>query len=141
MKILILSAALVAVSITASAERYSPAETIDKATVRVIDGDTIKVAGEAVRIVGLNAPETHHVCAAELALGLKAKQHAIALVTNAATITLQLQIRAKTGRLVRDKYGRLLGLVAVDRTDWAAHMIAADLAKPWNGRGKRPGWC
>jgi endonuclease YncB( thermonuclease family) len=141
MKTLVLATIFAGVSLAASAAHYSPAVAIDKTTIRVIDGDTIAVAGTTVRIVGLNAPETHHVCVAELKLGAEAKQYAMAMVAKAGAITMQTEIHAKTGTILRDKYGRLLGLISIDGRDWASLMISANLAKAWNGKGRRPGWC
>lgn len=50
---------------------------IDKGTIRVVDGDTIRILNEPedTRLVGFNAPETSHPqakCAAEIELGSKA---------------------------------------------------------------------
>ena len=69
---------------------------------RVIDGDTIEVAGgRHVRYIGINAPEATHC------FGDKATEKNISLV-NGRTITLVSDVADK------DKYGRLLRYVYVE---------------------------
>ena len=58
---------LVAMALTASASATE--------TILLVDGDTIKVNGERIRIIEIDAPETWKPrCENELVLGLKAKQ-------------------------------------------------------------------
>jgi endonuclease YncB( thermonuclease family) len=97
----------------------------------VVDGDTVWIAGEKVRIAGIDAPETHEFkCAAEAELGKKA--------------ALRLQALLSSGRLTatpidRDRYGRLLRNLAVDGRDVGKALIAEGLAREYAG-GKRS-WC
>ncbi len=94
--------------------------------VRVIDGDTIDIAGERVRLLGIDAPEVFSpACPAEKALGLAASRRVRALIAAARTI--------EATREGTDRYGRTLARVYLDGQDLGALLIADDLAKPWPG--------
>jgi endonuclease YncB( thermonuclease family) len=101
------------------------------AAVRVIDGDTIDVAGERVRLVNIDAPEMppKSQCAYEADKALRATAELKALVADG--VVLQ-----RTGT---DRYGRTLAYVRVDGADAGQALIAADLVRPWEGR--RRSWC
>lgn len=99
----------------------------------VVDGDTFYLAGQKVRIAGIDAPETHdYRCASELRLGRRATQTLHALL-NSGAVTMTSIDRD------RDSYGRLLRNVAVDGQDVGQAMIAAGVAREYQ-RGRR-GWC
>lgn len=100
--------------------------------VRVIDGDTIAVDGTTVRIMGLDAPELHARCPAELALAQAARDRLAVLLQGGATIWPH----------GRDRYRRVLAVVR-DATgrDVAQVMIGEGLAREYHGRGPRQGWC
>ncbi|MBR0681943.1 thermonuclease family protein [Roseomonas eburnea] len=101
-------------------------------SLRVIDGDTVSVRGEAVRIVGLDAPEIHGRCPAESRLARQAQARLAELLAGGATIT----------RRGRDRYGRGLAIVQdAEGRDVAQVMISEGLARPYDGRGRRAGWC
>ena len=56
-------------------------EPVARSAVRVVDGDTIDLAGRRVRLVGFNAPETWQpACPAEADLGNRAKRRLRELV-------------------------------------------------------------
>ena len=107
--------------------------------VNVIDGDTVERDGTVFRLAGIDAPEIHGArCAAERTRGL---------LTAARLIVL---LKARGGRVVelvaREKYGRRLGRLIIGwpsagEEPWADIAIREGLARPWDGRGKRPGWC
>lgn len=106
-------------------------------TWRVIDGDTIEIDGETVRIANIDTPEIRHArCDAERRLGRVAKAELDKILSRGA-ITLQ-RGDPGTGRKT-DKYGRTLGLIAVDGQDVGEEMVARQMARPWEG--KRKGWC
>lgn len=113
-------------------------EKADCRIVRVVDGDTIRVACGAggtvpVRLAGLDTPETFRPqCASERARGRAASLHLTALVAQADRVDLQLQ--------GRDKYGRALGRLTLDGRDVARHMIAEGHARAYTG-GRRQSWC
>ena len=105
--------------------------------IRVIDGDTVEINGETIRLASIDAPETLHAqCDAEKQLG------------NAATAMLRKLLSKgrvtvargdpQSGRMI-DKYGRTLGTVYIDGHDAGALLIGAGLARPWTG--KRQPWC
>lgn len=118
--------------------------------VGVTDGDTLKVRVDgwpapfnpiAVRVYGLDTPE--HVrppakSRCEVALGLKARAYARALVAPGQTVTVSYTV----GR--HDKYGRLLGQVTLpDGRDWAGTMIGAGMGRAYGLDGKltKARWC
>jgi endonuclease YncB( thermonuclease family) len=101
----------------------------------VIDGDTIVIAGEHIRIANIDAPEIgHYKCDAELRLGNVARARMQAL-TASGSISI---VRGDHGRMT-DKYGRSLGRVMVDGKDVGEILIAEGLARRWDG--KRHPWC
>ncbi|MEO6199469.1 MAG: thermonuclease family protein [Sphingomicrobium sp.] len=105
----------------------------------VIDGDTIKIGQRKVRIIGIDAPEVHAVCAKEVELA------------EAATVELQRLLNQgpfrMTGRIddSRDRYGRDLRALSRVHTDGTTQSIAEDmrasgLARRYLG-GFKAGWC
>ena len=102
-----------------------------------VDGDTIHVDDERIRIVGLDAPETYQArCESERQRGHRATAHLRRLLAG-GTITIRGQ--------GRDRYGRTLARVYVDGRDVAGLMIRAGHAVPYvcpRGRcPRRIDWC
>lgn len=98
---------------------------------RVIDGDTIELEGERIRLAGIDTPEIFAPgCDAERMLGARASAELAAL--------LQGQ-RIEVERLGVDRYGRTLANLAADGRDIGTALIAAGLAVEWSGR--RHDWC
>ena len=111
-----------------------------------LDGDTALIdvlvpVFEAVwtvpthaRIYGINTPEVHTKDANEKVRGLAAKEYAASIAPFAAVVTIR---KPKAGW--RDKFGRLLvTLTCESGKDFAAAMIEAKHALPWDGSGKKP---
>lgn len=105
----------------------------------VIDGDTFRLGGRRIRIIGIDAPETHPPrCAQEAALG------------QAATLELQRLLNdgmfEMIGRIDQpeDRYGRELKALRRPTADGyrsiAEQMRAGGLARRYLG-GLRSGWC
>lgn len=119
---LALAAALVIAAGAAQAQRG----------VEVMDGDTIRVGGQVVRIVGLDAPELRGACPREQLLAERARDRLAQLLAGGVTV----QPRGV------DRYRRVLAVVR-DRAgrDVAEVLIAEGLARAYDGRGARPGWC
>jgi micrococcal nuclease len=103
-----------------------------QSTLRVIDGDTIAVRGTTIRIMGLDAPELHGACPAEVALAHRARARLQALLAGPYSIE----------RHGRDRYGRALARVRDGQgRDVAAVLVSEGLARAYDGRGPRGGWC
>lgn len=105
------------------------------ATVRVIDGDTIAIGEETIRIENIDAPEMpgRADCQAEADLAMRAKAELSRIVTG-VTVTLR-----RNQTRPRDQYGRTLAVVLADGRDVAEPLIAAGLVRPWRGRSSD--WC
>ena len=99
----------------------------------VVDGDTLWIRGEKVRLADINAPETRQAgCPAERALGERAKHRLLALV-NLGPFTV-----TATGRS-SDRYGRALRVLQREGRSLGDQLVAEGLAEPW--RGRRSDWC
>ena len=100
----------------------------------VVDGDTVTLRGQSIRLVGFDTPETYRAqCASERSLG------------DAATDRLRdLLARASSAELIylprRDQYGRDLARLVVDGRDVADTMVSEGLARRYTGGQRRP-WC
>ena len=99
----------------------------------VVDGDTIWLGGEKIRVADIDAPETHEPrCSAERKLGDQAARRLRELLNNGA-ISLQSIDRD------HDKYGRKLRIVLVDGQSVGERLVDEGLARGYAG-GRRP-WC
>mgnify|MGYP003326517070 CR=1 FL=1 len=108
--------------------------------IRVVDGDTIDISidlgfevarKERVRIAGINAPEIHTKDAAEKAAGMTARQFVVDWVAKHPQVTVTTVKDA-------EKYGRYLAhVVGTDGQDLGQLLLAANLAKPYDGTGPR----
>lgn len=100
----------------------------------VVDGDTIRYAGEKIRVLGIDAPEiSDPKCPTEAALGLRAKQRLVELM-NAGPVEV-----IDTGGKDVDAYGRKLRVVTSNGWPVGERLVAEGLARPW-GSGRRS-WC
>jgi len=98
----------------------------------VVDGDTIRLDGERIRIVGLDAPETRLAkCESERSRGYAAKAALLKMLKGQ-----ELDIK----RQGIDRYGRTLAVVRVHGRNVAHEMIRAGHARAYWG-GRRKGWC
>jgi micrococcal nuclease len=99
----------------------------------VVDGDTFTMDGTTIRIMDIDAPETHPPrCAYEADLG------------DRATRRLSQLLSARAFQLVRadrdiDKYGRQLRVVIRDGRSIGKILVGEGLARTWTGK-RRP-WC
>lgn len=99
----------------------------------VVDGDTIRLGGEKIRVADIDAPETHPPrCAEEARLGNQATRRLQQLL-NGGTVSLQAIDRDE------DRYGRKLRVVLVDGRSVGEALIGEGLARSYEG-GRRP-WC
>ena len=108
------------------------------AVITVVDGDTLRIGDDAIRLHGVDAPETHRPgCLDELILGLEASSF-VAVVANSATSVAVSPVENSP-----DRYGRVVARVAINGRDLGEMLIEAHLAKPWDydGGEKKPRWC
>lgn len=99
----------------------------------VVDGDTIRLAGESIRLADIDAPEIFSPkCASEKALGTRATARLVALI-NAGPFEVVTAGRSK------DLYGRSLRIVERDRQSLGLMLVDDGLARVWDGK-RRP-WC
>lgn len=98
-----------------------------------VDGDTVKLGTQSLRLVNIDAPEISRPdCAAEAERGRAAAERLRALLSEGQVAILP------NGRL--DRYGRPLVRLTVDGRDAGDILISERLAKPWPVNGA-PGWC
>lgn len=104
--------------------------------VRVVDGDTVRIGREAIRFLGINAPEiSKPACDREAELGRMAAERVAELVRSARQVVLD--------RKGRDRYRRTLATVKVDGRDIGQILMEEGLARKWVKKW-RPGldrWC
>lgn len=96
----------------------------------VVDGDTIWVDGEKIRLQSIDAPEIDGKCAYEKDLAQSAK-HRLNEMLSAEPFSV-----ARSGK---DRYGRTLAAIYNSHGKVGAAMVQEGLARPWTGR-RRP-WC
>lgn len=104
--------------------------------VRVIDGDTLELAGgDRVRILNIDTAEMppRSRCGTERKLAVAARVRLAELIEQGEVITL-----VREGR-DRDPYGRQLRRVRIDGQDAGDQLIREGLAQPW--RGHKADWC
>jgi endonuclease YncB( thermonuclease family) len=95
------AACLTATAALAEPISYKPPETVDGASIIIIDGDTVGLPSrERIRILEIDTPETFDSrCENELILGLKAKER-LAQLLRAGPVTIE--------RHDRDRFHRTL---------------------------------
>lgn len=107
------------------------------AMISVVDGDTVAIDGEKIRIANIDTPEIHHAqCDAERRLGKVAKRRINELLSSGdISIT---RGDPKDGRK-KDRHGRTLATIMVGGKDVGAILVDEGLAREWTGR--REPWC
>lgn len=91
----------------------------------VVDGDTVWIAGEKIRLLDIDAPEMKGKCPAESALAVRSRDRLVALLR-------ERQVTIARGGV--DRYGRTLARLG----DVGEALVREGLAKRW---GDRRGWC
>jgi endonuclease YncB( thermonuclease family) len=112
--------------------------------ISVTDGDTIKtiltlpcpLCYASIRIAGIDTPETNYLakCAREKERGILATNFVKNLVKNQPVMIIKDPSWDKFG-------GRIDATVIVNDKNIGNELLAAGLAKPYNGTGPRPDWC
>ena len=112
----------------------SSVESVSPSRLTVVDGDTVRLAGEIIRLVGFDTPETYRAqCEAERARGDAATERLRELLARASSARLAYLPRG-------DQYGRDLARLMLDGRDVADIMIGEGLARRYSG-GQRRSWC
>ena len=104
MKLSVLVASLTLVALPAFAE-----------SVRVVDGDTLRVDGVTYRLWGIDAPEARQSCADDWPAGRTATEHLRALIGD-RHVTCEPR--------TLDRYGGIFALCRADGRDLGADMVA-----------------
>lgn len=100
----------------------------------VIDGDTLYLNGEAIRVADIDTPETHPArCRIEADLGTRATRRLLALVDEGPFTMSRWDDRDEDG------HGRKLRVLRRNGTSLGAILIGEGLARPWTG--SRQPWC
>ena len=109
-------------------------ERVDPRRMNVIDGDTVRLDGATIRLIGYDTPETFRAeCDAEKQRGDAATDRLRALLEEALRAELTYLPR-------RDQYGRALARLTLDDRDVAEVMVGEGFARRYNGGQRRP-WC
>lgn len=104
------------------------------AKISVTDGDTIRVAGQVVRLVGFNSPETYRAaCAREQTLGDRATRRLEQLVAagNLDFARVRCSCPSGTEGTSECNYGRACGTLRANGKDVGAVLISEGLAVPF----------
>jgi micrococcal nuclease len=124
------------------------ASPVDQNQVEVLDGDTIRVAGETFRLVGFDAPETYRAqCPSERELGNRATFRLRQLVAGDGLDLERVACSCPMGTegTRRCNYGRSCGILRARGQDVGAVLIAEGLARVYMcGRTSCPlrePWC
>jgi endonuclease YncB( thermonuclease family) len=132
-------------ALAASVANASP---LNPDQVEVLDGDTIRVAGEIFRLVGFDTPETYRArCPSEHELGNRARFRLRQLVAGGGLDLERLACACRTGTqgTPRCNYGRSCGVLRVRGQDVGAMLVAEGLARTFVcGRTSCPAresWC
>jgi endonuclease YncB( thermonuclease family) len=103
--------------------RYSQIESINhQGRAMIADGDTIELAGQRIRLEGIDAPEYNQTCqrkSGPFNCGREARRKLAALAGNGPVRCTGWQ---------EDKYGRLLGSCMAGKTDLNREMVASGWA-------------
>ena len=105
----------------------------------VVDGDTFKLGKRKIRIVGIDAPETHPAnCPQEAQLGEAATAELMRLLNQGPFVM--------TGRIddMTDRYGRELRVLSRTKADGSSQSIAEDMRSSGLTHrylGRKTSWC
>lgn len=96
----------------------------------IVDGDTIWVRGEKIRLEGFNAPEMNGSCDRERRMAIQARDE-LRRALNGREFMIE--------RNGQDRYGRTLATIRVGGRDVGDGLISKGLAHEW--RGYKESWC
>ncbi|CAK0749864.1 micrococcal nuclease [Azospirillaceae bacterium] len=99
------------------------AKEVLRGVARVVDGDTLVISGQRVRLLGIDAPESKQTCrnasGKNYACGVASTQHLRTLIGGREVRCLGEQ---------RDRYQRVLGVCSVGGMDLNRQMVADGMA-------------
>ena len=97
----------------------------------VVDGDTVWLRGEKIRLAGIDAPEKSEPKCAEEAVRAADATRRLAEILSTHQWTVERQ--------GKDRYGRTLAVFRIGSTTAGAILVREGLARVW--RGRRMPWC
>lgn len=92
---------------------------------RVVDGDSLVIGGEAIRLHGIDAPEMNQTCDRNGAAWRCGKWSARVLADAIGTASVTCE------RVDTDRYGRTVATCRVGRMDLGAHMVRTGAARAY----------
>ena len=108
--------------------------TLEAAELYCYDGDTCYLAGEPLRLLGVDTPEIHSPkCEAELAFGIAVRNYVNEWIATADDVRV-----VRSG--IHGYYGRALVDVYIDGQNMAKTLINRGLGAPYVGR-RTTDWC
>jgi endonuclease YncB( thermonuclease family) len=100
----------------------------------VVDGDTIWLEGNKIRLAGIDAPEVSEPrCSSEHKLGRQATLRLQSLLNEGPFEVVRLGVRNT------DRYGRLLRDITRNGRSLGEQLVEEGLAVDWTGT--KPNWC
>lgn len=97
----------------------------------IVDGDTVLLSGERIRIANVDAPEVRLAqCESEARLGRLATDRLRGLLIEGPAVVR---------REGEDRFGRTLARISVNGRDVGDRLVNEGLARRWDGR--RQPWC
>jgi micrococcal nuclease len=112
--------------------------------IKVYDGDSVTIAAKyfnkickfEVRIVGIDCDEIKGGTSETKYNGKLAKSFVTDMILNKIVDIGILNGRVFEGKVIKEKYGRLLAVIKVDGKSVADELIRVGLARPYNGGTK-----
>lgn len=95
----------------------------------VVDGDTVWIGREKIRLANIDAPESDGKCDAERELAARARARLAELMGEAGSIR----------RIGTDVYGRTLAVIGTRDDSVNEILVSEKLVRRWEGR--RRSWC
>lgn len=107
--------------------------------VTIVDGDSIAIDGEEIRLTGFDTPEVKHArCDAERELGQRATSRLEELVCRSGEASVAVVMSKRRPGPAHEAHGRPLARIVVDGLDVGEILVAEGLARR---RKPRRGWC
>lgn len=101
----------------------------------VVDGDTVWISGERIRLADIDAPELDGGCARERDLAVRSARRLAELLSR----TYEIRRGDPADGRMQDRYGRTLAVIRVGGASVGTILVNEGLAQPW--RGRKAQWC